>query len=193
MSPRVSSSSPSPPNSRRGHPQRLTKVRQARPRHRVQAAVRRRGPAACLVLLALAAPAFAWGPEGHRVVGDIAARYLNPKARAQIAELLKGDRLADGQPRAGATLGEGRELGGRDQGFSTGAAAVAPGTTTTSRCAAARNTRGTAAADAAPRRSSRARWKCSVIRTRGCGRGTRRSNGWHLTATLHQPLQRPPI
>ena len=68
--------------------------------------MRRRGPAACLVLLALAAPAFAWGPEGHRVVGDIAARYLNPKAQAQVAALLKGDRLADGQPSGRRTLGE---------------------------------------------------------------------------------------
>jgi S1/P1 Nuclease len=68
--------------------------------------VRRRGAIPWIFLLALSAPAFAWGPEGHRMVGDIAARYLNPKTRAQIAELLKYDRLADGEPSGRSTLGE---------------------------------------------------------------------------------------
>jgi hypothetical protein len=39
-------------------------------------------------------------------VGDIAARYLNPKAQTQVAELLKSDQLADGQPSGRRTLGE---------------------------------------------------------------------------------------
>jgi len=56
--------------------------------------------------LVLSAPAFAWGPEGHRVVGNIAERYLDARARAQIAELLKNDRLADGSPSGRSTLGE---------------------------------------------------------------------------------------
>jgi hypothetical protein len=57
-------------------------------------------------LLALSASAFAWGPEGHRMVGDIAARYLTPNTQSGIAELLKGDRLAGGEPSGRRTLGE---------------------------------------------------------------------------------------
>ena len=52
------------------------------------------------------AQAFAWGPEGHRMIGDIASRYLVPKARAEVLELLKYDRLADGQPSGRRSLGE---------------------------------------------------------------------------------------
>lgn len=40
------------------------------------------------------------------MVGDIAERYLNAKARAQVADLLKNDRLADGEPSGRHTLGE---------------------------------------------------------------------------------------
>ncbi|HUL94178.1 MAG TPA: S1/P1 nuclease [Burkholderiales bacterium] len=58
------------------------------------------------VLFALSAPAFAWGPEGHRVVGDIASRYLSARAQAQISELLRNDRLAGGEPSGRRTLGE---------------------------------------------------------------------------------------
>ena len=57
-------------------------------------------------LFALSAPALAWGPEGHRVVGDIASRYLTAEAQAQVTELLKNDRLADGEPSGRRTLGE---------------------------------------------------------------------------------------
>jgi hypothetical protein len=62
-----------------------------------------------VALLALWMPvqnALAWGEEGHRMVGNIASRYLNPKARAQVLVLLKDDRLADGQPSGRRTLGE---------------------------------------------------------------------------------------
>jgi hypothetical protein len=62
--------------------------------------------ASWILLLTTSAPAFAWGPEGHRVVGEIAARYLNARAQAQVAELLKNDRLADGTPSGRRTLGE---------------------------------------------------------------------------------------
>ena len=64
------------------------------------------GTASAALALALSTPVFAWGPEGHRVVGDIAERYLNARARVQIAELLNNDRLADGQPSGRRTLGE---------------------------------------------------------------------------------------
>jgi len=57
-------------------------------------------------LLALSAPAFGWGPQGHRVVGDIASRYLTPTAQAQVSELLTNDRLAGGDPSGRRTLGE---------------------------------------------------------------------------------------
>ena len=40
------------------------------------------------------------------MVGDIAARVLNPKANAHVLELLKDDRLADGQSSGRRTLGE---------------------------------------------------------------------------------------
>ena len=40
------------------------------------------------------------------MVGDIAARYLTPKTRAQVSELLKNDRLADGEPSGRRTLGD---------------------------------------------------------------------------------------
>jgi len=61
------------------------------------------------VLLALLAPApaaIAWGPEGHRMVGEIASRHLDPKTSAQVLELLKDDRLADGELSGRRTLGE---------------------------------------------------------------------------------------
>jgi S1/P1 Nuclease len=59
-----------------------------------------------IFLLAFSAPALAWGPEGHRLVGDIAARYLNPQAQAEVTELLRNDRLADGEPSGRRTLGD---------------------------------------------------------------------------------------
>jgi len=40
------------------------------------------------------------------MVGEIAARYTGPKANAEILELLKNDRFADGQPSGRHTLGE---------------------------------------------------------------------------------------
>jgi hypothetical protein len=59
-----------------------------------------------LLALSLAQSVFAWGPEGHRMVGDIADRFLAAETRTQIAKLLEADRLADGQPSGRHTLGE---------------------------------------------------------------------------------------
>jgi hypothetical protein len=59
-----------------------------------------------LLALSLARGAFAWGPEGHRMVGDIAEGLLAPGARARIAQLLEADRMADGQLSGRRTLGE---------------------------------------------------------------------------------------
>ena len=52
------------------------------------------------------AQGYAWGPEGHRMIGDIAGRYLAPSARAKVLDLLKDDRLADGQLSGRHSLGE---------------------------------------------------------------------------------------
>jgi len=59
-----------------------------------------------LLALSLAQSVFAWGPEGHRMVGDIADRFLATETRARIAKLLDADRLADGQLSGRRTLGE---------------------------------------------------------------------------------------
>jgi hypothetical protein len=40
------------------------------------------------VLFFVTPEAFAWGDDGHRVVGEIAWRYLTPEARAAVAEAL---------------------------------------------------------------------------------------------------------
>jgi hypothetical protein len=44
-----------------------------------------------VVLLLCAAPALAWGPEGHRIVGELAQRELSPQAAAAVADLLRGE------------------------------------------------------------------------------------------------------
>jgi len=49
---------------------------------------------ACLAILALlivSAPAMAWGPQGHRIVGDLAERQLTPAAHAEVQRLLAGE------------------------------------------------------------------------------------------------------
>ena len=48
-------------------------------------------------LFVLSGLARAWGPEGHRIVGDIAQRFLSPHAVQEVGRLLQGDRLADGK------------------------------------------------------------------------------------------------
>jgi len=58
----------------------------------------------CLVLIALAAPALAWGPQGHRTVGAIADRLLTPAAQASVAQLLAGDLDKFGNPSGRTTL-----------------------------------------------------------------------------------------
>ncbi len=51
---------------------------------------------AILAALAVANPAFAWGPQGHRVIARAAEDRLTPAARAAVRELLhEGDTLAD--------------------------------------------------------------------------------------------------
>lgn len=38
--------------------------------------------------------AYGWGPNGHRIVGEIARRYLNPQANRVVEQLLDGEKLA---------------------------------------------------------------------------------------------------
>ena len=42
-----------------------------------------------------AARSWAWGRQGHRLVGLVAEQYLSPAAKAQVAELLRKETLAD--------------------------------------------------------------------------------------------------
>lgn len=54
-----------------------------------------RAAPAWLAVLLLLHPAFAWGPEGHRLIAQLAEKHLNAKARAEIARLLApGESLA---------------------------------------------------------------------------------------------------
>lgn len=46
---------------------------------------------AALLTLAAAGPAGAWGALGHRMVGELAQRHLDPAAQAEIARLLAGE------------------------------------------------------------------------------------------------------
>jgi hypothetical protein len=51
---------------------------------------------ASLLIIQFAAPAWAWGRLGHRVIANLAERHLTPAAKAAIAELLEpGESLAD--------------------------------------------------------------------------------------------------
>jgi hypothetical protein len=61
-------------------------------RYRVRFAV----PIAAVLIVAQAAPAWAWGPLGHRVVGRLGERHLTPEARAAVKELFEpGESMAD--------------------------------------------------------------------------------------------------
>ena len=44
-----------------------------------------------LSLLVAAAPALAWGPSGHEIVGNLAQTQLRPAARTEVARLLAGE------------------------------------------------------------------------------------------------------
>ena len=56
--------------------------------------VRRLLVLACLLPLAAARPAAAWGATGHRVVGRVAESHLSPAAAQAVRELLGHDSLA---------------------------------------------------------------------------------------------------
>lgn len=46
------------------------------------------------IALLIAAPAFAWGPQGHRITGSLAEPYLAPDSRMAIKQLLGNVELA---------------------------------------------------------------------------------------------------
>ena len=48
-----------------------------------------------IVIVALLTPSgFAWGPEGHRIIADVAREHVSAKARRALVELLGDDDLA---------------------------------------------------------------------------------------------------
>ncbi|WP_199554881.1 S1/P1 nuclease [Sandaracinobacteroides hominis] len=51
-----------------------------------------------VLALIVAQPVWAWGQTGHRVTGAIADRYLGPKARAGVEEILGKEGLAEAAP-----------------------------------------------------------------------------------------------
>ena len=61
---------------------------------------------ALLVSFALPALAYAWGPEGHAIVGDIATQTLTPAAQRAVAQLLSDDLGVDGQASGRITLAQ---------------------------------------------------------------------------------------
>src|SRR5690606_11255084 len=46
---------------------------------------------AALLTLAVAGPAGAWARLGHAIVGELAERHIDPKAKAEVARLLAGE------------------------------------------------------------------------------------------------------
>jgi S1/P1 Nuclease len=56
------------------------------------------------VLLLAAPAAFAWGPQGHRIIGAIADRLLTPEAHAAVLQILADDRDKFGNPSGRTTL-----------------------------------------------------------------------------------------
>lgn len=71
---------------------------------------------ACIVAAlsaVLSPPARAWGPLGHRLVGHLAQSELSPKARAEVARLLRGE--AD--PTLAGVANWADDLRGSDPGF----------------------------------------------------------------------------
>ncbi len=51
--------------------------------------------AALLIAVALPREAPAWGPEGHAMVGEIAERFLTPRARKKVHAILQKKQLSD--------------------------------------------------------------------------------------------------
>lgn len=49
----------------------------------------------CLLFPLLIGQAFAWGQNGHRVVGFVAEKHLSKKAKKQIRKILEGNSLAE--------------------------------------------------------------------------------------------------
>jgi hypothetical protein len=54
-----------------------------------------RALAACIFVFSLPVAAWAWGPEGHRIVGRVAQERLSTNARLEVRKLLGRESLAD--------------------------------------------------------------------------------------------------
>jgi hypothetical protein len=67
---------------------------------------------ASLLLTITVSPSFAWGPEGHRVIADIARSHLTPAARQDVRELQGNDDLAAGANWADEVKSDRPETGG---------------------------------------------------------------------------------
>jgi hypothetical protein len=52
------------------------------------------GKAVLLLVISINTPAFAWGPEGHRIVAEVAESHLTASTKRHILELLGNDDLA---------------------------------------------------------------------------------------------------
>ncbi len=72
----------------------------------VPAAARALGAALLLAALLAGGTARAWGPVGHRAVGEVADALLRPGARAAVQDLLAADLLADSRPSGRHTLAD---------------------------------------------------------------------------------------
>jgi hypothetical protein len=59
-----------------------------------------------IALAISSAAAFAWGEEGHRLIGYIADQHLTPGAAREVAYLLRNDRFASGERSNRTTLAE---------------------------------------------------------------------------------------
>jgi hypothetical protein len=57
-----------------------------------------RGVMAGVMLLGMTQQSWAWGREGHRLTALVAEAYLTPETKAQIAELLHKESLAEAAP-----------------------------------------------------------------------------------------------
>jgi len=57
--------------------------------------VKRHTTTIALAAILIPSVCFAWGRDGHRITGFIAAKYLTPKAAAAVKDLLGEQTLAD--------------------------------------------------------------------------------------------------
>ena len=57
--------------------------------------MQRRTTTIALAAILIPSVCFAWGRDGHRIIGHIAEQFLSTNARAAVRDLLGGQSLAD--------------------------------------------------------------------------------------------------